>query len=281
MILCDKVAIVGVGLIGGSIGLALRKRQLATEIVGIGRRESSLKVAEQVGAVTCTTMSIAEGVKNAQLVIVCTPVGKIVEHVRAAATACPANTVITDAGSTKARIIEELDGRLERGVAFVGSHPLAGSEQSGPMAADADLLVDRIVVTTPTEKTNSDHIKTIDQFWQALGARVQHMTPDEHDQCVAAVSHFPHLIASALAAATPEEYLSFAATGWKGTTRIASGDVQLWQQILSQNPDHVLKSLDKFEECLAKYRSALQKGDWAQVTKLLEAGKQSRDTVGN
>jgi len=281
MSLCDKIAIIGVGLIGGSIGLALRERRLANEIVGIGRRESSLKVAEQAGAVTTTTTDLAYGVKDARLIVVCTPVGTIVEHVYTAAKACPAGSIITDAGSTKAEIVAALDGKLDRGIAFIGSHPLAGSEKSGPDAADAELFVDRVVITTPTEKTTSAHLNTVDEFWAALGAQVRHMTPQEHDQCVAAVSHFPHVVASALAAVTPDNFLPFAATGWKDTTRIASGDVQLWQQILSQNPDHVLKSLDKFEEWLARFRSALAKGDSSQLTKLLEAGKQSRGTVGN
>jgi prephenate dehydrogenase len=275
----DTVAIVGVGLIGGSVGLALRERRLARTVVGIGRRAASLRKAKQHGAVTETTTNLPRGVAKADLVVVCTPVEKIVEQVRQAAEHCPAGALITDAGSTKATIVVALDDELRDGVAFVGSHPLAGSEKVGPEAARADLFDGRLVVITPTRRTQPKHVSQIEQFWQSLGARVVCMSPQAHDEAVAATSHLPHLLASALAAATPEDLLPLVAGGWLDTTRVAAGDVELWRQILSDNRLHVLKNLDKFEKVLSSFRTALERNDPAKIAKLLEQGKQTRDAV--
>ncbi len=277
----DTVAIIGVGLIGGSIGLALRSRGLARQVVGIGRRQSSLKKARECGAVTSTTTNLSSGVADAQLVVVCTPVGNIVDHVQQSAATCPSDALITDAGSTKADIVAALDGRLPHDIGFVGSHPLAGSEQSGPLSAKDDLFDNRVVVVTPARHSDSRHVDLIEQFWKSLGGQVTRMSPRAHDEALAAISHLPHLLASMLAAATPKKHLPLAATGWQDTTRIAAGDVDLWRDILGQNRDHVLKSLGKFEKWLAKFRTALERDDPAQIAKLLEAGKQNRDAVGS
>jgi len=281
----DTVAIVGAGLIGGSIGLALRRAGLAANVVGIGRRASSLRNARRVGAVTTTTTSITRGVANAELVVVCTPVGSIVEHVRRAAESCPPGTVITDVGSTKAQIVASLasdpTGRLGRDVAFVGSHPFAGSEKAGPEHAREDLFRGQICVVTPTRRTRpQDFAETVD-FWSSLGATVVRMTPNEHDATAAAVSHVPHVVASALAAATTKRQLAMVGTGWLDTTRLAAGNVQLWRQILATNRGHVLKSLDKFAKVLASLQRALEKEDDVAVARLLKAGKNNRDTMGS
>jgi prephenate dehydrogenase len=277
----DTVAIVGVGLIGGSIGLALRQRGLARRIVGVGRRVSSLRKARQWLTVTHTTTKLERGVADADLVIVCTPIADIVDRVCAVARHCPAGTLITDVGSTKSEIVRELDRRLRGGPAFVGSHPMAGSEKTGPENARADLLENRVTVVTPTKNTCDDHLQRIEQFWSALGSRVVRMTPRDHDQAVAMTSHATHVIAAALAAATPEHALPLAASGWRDTTRIAAGDPQLWLQILLTNRQEVLKSLGKFEKVLATFRVALERGDTTRLVQLLDAGKQTRDSVGS
>ncbi len=277
----DTVAIVGVGLIGGSIGLALRRRGLAGRIVGIGRRAASLRQARQCQSVDTTTTNMAKGVEGADLVVVCTPVGRIVEHVQTVAQHCPAGALITDAGSTKLAIVEELEASSDSEAHFVGSHPLAGSEKAGPLSAREDLFDNRTVVVTPTRRTNAEAAANVEDFWKSLGAHVVTMSPRAHDEALAAVSHLPHLIAAALAGATPEKLLPLAATGWRDTTRVAAGEVEIWQDILLQNREPVLKSLDKLEKWLAKYRAALERGDRQQIAKLLLAGKQHRDALGN
>jgi prephenate dehydrogenase len=275
------VAIVGVGLIGGSIGLTLRRRKLAQRVVGVGRRTASLRRAKQLGCVDTTTTNIARGVTDAQLIIVCTPVGQIVEHVLEAAIHAHAEALITDAGSTKAEIVSAIENASDIRANFVGSHPLAGSEKNGAQFARDDLLDGRMVVLTPTRKTDKQVINMIESFWQSLGANTERMTPTAHDEALAAVSHLPHLIASALAASTPSKYLPFVAGGWQDTTRIAAGDVELWRQIFQDNKGDLLKSLDRFEQLLAKLRGAVESNDQSQLRRLLQAAKDRRDSIGN
>jgi len=277
----DTVAIVGVGLIGGSIGLALQERGLARRVVGIGRRASSLRKARACRTVTGTTTRLDRGVADADLVVVCTPVADIVDRVCLVAQHCSAGTLITDVGSTKTDIVRRLDRELQGGPLFVGSHPMAGSEKTGPENARADLLVDRVTVVTPTPDTQRDALRRIERFWSSLGARVVRMAPGDHDQAVAMTSHATHVIATTLAAATPPQALPLAASGWRDTTRIAAGDPQLWLQILLANRQEVLRSLGRFEELFAAFRSALQRGDAARLVQLLDAGKQTRDSVGS
>jgi len=275
------VAIVGVGLIGGSIGLALRKRKLARHVVGIGRRASSLMAASRCGAVTRTTRNLSQGVADAQLVVVCTPVDSVASAVLAAANGAPSGALITDAGSTKLSIVEAVDGRLPRGARFVGSHPLAGGEQSGPAAARADLFEGRQVIVTPTAAGKLSDTRAVSAFWKALGARVLTMSPGEHDRVVAVTSHLPHLVAAALAAATPRELLKLTAAGWHDTTRVASGDVRLWVEILRNNRGHVLKALAEFGKLMDSWTAALESGDDQRLEQLLTEGKRNRDAVGN
>ncbi|HUY92111.1 MAG TPA: prephenate dehydrogenase [Pirellulales bacterium] len=277
----DTVAIVGVGLIGGSIGLALRDRGLARNVVGIGRRAGSLRTAKRMGAVTATTLDLAKGAAHAELVVVCTPVGRIVDDVLAAASAAQADCLITDAGSTKAEIIAALDGHLNGQAHFVGSHPLAGSEKNGPGAAVADLFVGRTVVITPTKSTRPADLAGLADFWTSLGANVVSMPAATHDRILAGASHLPHLAASALAAATLEADLPWVASGWLDTTRVAAGDAELWRQIFESNRSHVLKALARYEKTLGALRRALERGDGKKLTEILLEAKRKRDAVGS
>ncbi len=272
-----SIAIVGVGLIGASIGLALRRRGLAGRVVGIGRNTARLQEARDLGAVTDFTTEMAEGVADARLVVVCTPVENIVSHIRQAAAASPPSTLLTDAGSTKALICRELAADPDIAARFVGSHPMAGSEKSGARHGREDLFVDRVTVVTPDDGTPEDVALRIEAFWRSLGAQVLRMTPDAHDAAVAAVSHTPHVVASALAAATPRQHLPLAGSGWSDTTRVAAGEPGLWRQILLQNRRHVLKTLDDFAQALAQLRHALESQDGGQLEQRLDAGKQTRD----
>lgn len=277
----DTVAIIGVGLIGGSIGLALRRRKLARNVIGIGRRESSLSIARDRGAVTSATTVLNQGVADAELVVVATPVDQIVDHVRQAAAHCRPGALITDVGSTKTSIVEMLDGELERDVEFVGSHPLAGGEKAGPDFSRDDLFDGCVVIVTPTERTPPSAVERTVGFWTSLGASVCQMSPSAHDGAVAATSHLPHIVASTLAAATPQECLALVASGWRDTTRVAAGSPRLWEQILRQNRPRVLQSLDEFAKVLDSFRDALQRDDAERIAKILETGKRNRDAVGS
>jgi prephenate dehydrogenase len=277
----DTVAIVGVGLVGGSIGMALLQRNLATNVVGIGRRQVTLRTARRMGAVTHTTVDLNKGVADAELIVVCTPAGHIVEHVRQAAHHCPERTLLTDAGSAKQAIVEALDGGLARGCRFLGGHPLAGSEKAGAGNASADLFEGRVAILTPTKNTRAEDFDLLEQFWQSLGSVVVQMTPEEHDRALALTSHLPHLAAVALALAVPEKYFRLSGTGILDTTRVAAGDPELWRQILSLNRDNVLTALEQYGAQLAQLHAALRDGNQDAITDFLTLAKKNRDALGS
>ncbi|OHB66769.1 MAG: hypothetical protein A2V70_13105 [Planctomycetes bacterium RBG_13_63_9] len=277
----ENVAIVGVGLIGGSIGLALQKLDLAEKVIGIGRRQVTLRIARRVAAVTNTTVDLAKGVAEADLVIVCTPVGRIVDDVRKAAEHCPRGTLITDVGSTKQTIVEALDEGLPRDCRFLGGHPLAGSEKTGPASATADLFDGRVAVVTPTLNTRAEDFDFIEDFWSALGSVVVQMSAAEHDRALALTSHLPHMVAAALAVTVPESLFRLTGTGMRDTTRLAAGDPKLWIQILALNRDHVLSALHQYGTKLAALHAAVRDGNQAELERLLATAKKNRDALGS
>ena len=276
-----NVTIVGIGLIGGSIGLALDKRGLAKQIVGVGRRQESLDRALQCGAIGKATLNLAEGVAQADVVVVATPVASVVEDVCRVLTAAPPGALVIDVGSTKARICNAISTAEVESNNFVGSHPLAGGHRTGPEHACPDLLDGKRVVVTPTESTPAATVARAQDFWAALGAKTVTMSPAEHDRALATTSHLPHLVASALAAVTPDEWLPLAATGWADTTRIAAADPQLWAQIFSQNTPEVLASLDRLIEQLQSTRTSLEAADFPPIETFLHQAKRTRDALGN
>ncbi len=277
----SKVTIIGVGLIGGSIGLALRERGLAEHIVGVGRRQVSLDRALQCEVIDQGTLDVAAGVADADVVIVATPVDSVATDVVKVLQAAPASALVTDAGSTKLKICAEIEAGGANTAGFVGSHPLAGDHRSGPEFARGDLFVDKAVVVTPTDQTHEETTQRAEAFWASLGARTVRMPPDQHDQALASTSHLPHLVASALAACTPEDWLSLAATGWADTTRVAAADPQLWAQIFAQNSPELIKSLDRLLAQLQAARTNLLANDHTQLEHFLQQAKRTRDALGN
>lgn len=276
-----QITIVGVGLIGGSVGLAVRERGLADKIVGVGRRQASLDRALDCRAVDEVTTDVASGVAKADIVLVATPVASVVSDVCKAMKHSPAHALVTDAGSTKAKICSEIAAECPDIGRFVGSHPLAGDHRSGPEFARADLFEGKVVVVTPTDNTLSETTSRAQLFWQSLGARTVDMPPSQHDQALAATSHLPHLVASTLAACTPEAWLSLAATGWADTTRIAAADPGLWTQIFSQNTPELVAALDQLIERLQSARTDLLAENNAAVEEFLKLAKRNRDALGN
>jgi cyclohexadieny/prephenate dehydrogenase len=275
------LTIVGVGLIGGSIGLAARRRGLAGRVIGSGRNAPTLERARELGAIDHVCLDLCEAVRRADVAVFCTPVTLIAEQVLAAAPACGNGTLLTDAGSTKGAIVRALDGKLPRGVRFVGSHPLAGSEKRGPEHADADLFQGRVTVVTPTPRTDAAAVERTVEFWRGLDSRVVVMSPDEHDRALAMTSHLPHLLASALAGLLPPELRELAATGFRDTTRVAAGDPSLWTGIFLQNRAALIEALGKLQDQVIDFKMALMTGDQAAIDALLARGKRSRDALGN
>jgi prephenate dehydrogenase len=275
------VAIVGVGLIGGSIGMALRKRKLAEKVIGIGRRQETLRIARRVGAIDHTTVDIEKGVSEADLIIVCTPVGRIVEDVNKAALHCPEGAIITDAGSTKQSIVAALDSGLPRECRFLGSHPIAGSEKTGPANADAELFEGRIAILTPTLNTRAEDYDLLEDFWESLGSVVVRLSSEEHDQALALTSHLPHLVAAVLASMIPEKYFRLTGPGLLDATRIASGDSEIWRQIFELNRNNLLNAIETYSAGLNALKSAIHEGDREKITHLLTLAKKNRDALGS
>ena len=277
----NNVAIVGVGLIGGSIGLAMRERGLAKTVVGVGRRQESLRTARRVGAVDRTTVNLEKGVAEADLVIVCTPVGRIVEDVLQVAKVCPEGTLITDAGSTKQTIVEALDRELPRQCRFLGAHPLAGREKTGSANAVADLFHGRVTIITPTKNTQAKDYDLLEQLWIQLGSMVIRMAADEHDRIVAVTSHMPHALAVALSASLSEDCFRLSGTGLLDMTRLAAGDTEIWKPIFGSNRNNLLTAIDQFEHRLAALRKAIAAGDDAELEQILTLAKKNRDALGS
>jgi prephenate dehydrogenase len=275
------LTIVGVGLIGGSIGLAARRRGLAQRILGAGRQQASLDQALRVGAIHEGTLDPIAAVRQAQVAVFCTPVDRIAEQVLEAAPQCAPGTLLTDAGSAKGAIIAAVEKRLTDGVHFVGSHPLAGSEKRGPEYADADLFQDRLTVVTPTPRTDAAALERTTAFWRALGSWVTVMSPEEHDQALAVTSHLPHLAAAALAGILPAALHELTATGFRDTTRIAAGDPAIWTGIFLQNRAAVLEALETLQGRLAEFKQALLTNDRAALDALLAQAKRTRDALGS
>ncbi len=276
----DQITIVGVGLIGGSVGLAAKSRGLAGRVVGVGRDRAKLAKAAELGAVDDVTTDIEEGVAEADLIIVCTPVDRIASDILAAAPHCRPGTVFTDGGSTKGNIIADVEGKLPPGVAYVPAHPLAGSEKNGVEHARADLFENRLTILTPIPTTVPAAYFQVEEFWKRLGSRVVHEPPSRHDRILAATSHLPHVAASAVAAITDPKWLQFSAGGWRDTTRIAGGDPALWTAILLENRIDVLMAVYKLAERLDEFRRLLESNDRDGLFRWLSEGKQVRDALG-
>lgn len=281
MKLFNKVAIIGVGLIGGSIGLAIRKRKVADEVIGVFRRPVTMRKALKRKAVGRGTLDFKEGVKHADLIIIATPVGLIPEMVIRAARFAKKGAIITDAGSTKAWIVERVEKRIggKTRAYFVGSHPMAGSERAGVDAARGDLLNGSPCIVTKTAKTDRLAIRKVSRFWEALGAKVKVMSPREHDRSVSLVSHLPHIVAFGLAGAVPAGELECAAEGFKDTTRVASSDPELWADIFTTNRKEIARAAKLFDIYYRKIVKAVKGSRRSDVIGLLAKAKSKRDKL--
>lgn len=275
----EHVIIVGVGLIGGSIAAAIRKRFPTTKITGIGRDANRLAGAKAAGLLTDFSTEIStEMLASSCVVVVCLPVHLIADFVKATVKIAQPGTLITDAGSVKSAVCEAVAADPDAGDYFVGAHPIAGGEQAGFEFADPDLFVDNVCVVTPVQgdSPSNDLIQRTTRFWQSLGCRIKTMTPIEHDRVLALTSHLPHVMAAVTTSAVGSDNLSFTGSGFRDTTRIAAGSPSLWKQILLCNTSEVIAAIDQAEKILGQYRKALQHEDGVQIEKLLNAAAECR-----
>ncbi|HEX7859583.1 MAG TPA: prephenate dehydrogenase/arogenate dehydrogenase family protein [Verrucomicrobiae bacterium] len=278
-----KVTLVGVGLLGGSLGMALRKRGLAEEVCGYVRRETSIAECEQAGAVHRATTNLLEAVSGADLVVLCTPLFQMAELSRAMLPSVRKGALITDVGSVKGAVVEELEPIFAtRGAAFVGSHPMAGSEKSGVSAARADLFVHAACVVTSTKNSDSEKVSATEGLWAGVGARVMRLSPKLHDELVSRTSHLPHVLAAQLAAFVldakhPAEQGKLCANGFRDSTRIASGSPEMWRDIVMMNRKPLLEAIGEFSESLEAFRRTLESGDSEEIQALFQHAKNLRD----
>src|SRR3990167_2103635 len=253
------VCIIGPGLIGGSIGLGLKKRNLAKTIIGVGHRTSSLEKATKMRAIDIGLLNSDEAVKDADIVILATSVNKIID-------------------TAKKYIVDQISHNIRKDITFVGAHPIAGSEQRSVEFASADLFEGCTCIITPIGN-HTKEVETISHLWQLLGAKIKYMTPEQHDKILAFVSNLPHLAASCLINAIKNEHLVCGASGLRDTTRVASGDPELWLDIFCQNRENIIKSIDQFITELGGFRNDLLNKNDAKILDRLKNAKLSRDGV--
>jgi prephenate dehydrogenase len=274
-----RIAIIGIGLLGGSVGLAARRAWPDIEIVGLSRSTRSAEAAIRCGAATEMGEDLEGVVADADLVCVGTPVSMIADHAIRAAAAGPVGAIITDVGSTKGLIVEKVCENRLAAEKFVGSHPIAGGDKSGPEFAQADLFDHRVVVVTPVGSTDQDRLSRVTSFWQQLGAVVVQTSPREHDQHLAATSHLPHLVAASLASLLPPEAVPFAGMGWRDTTRVADGDPSMWAAICRENPGEIAQNLTQMIDALTRLRSSILTDDSDAIEQFLQLARSKRQKV--
>ena len=274
-----QVTILGVGLLGGSIGLALRSAAPGCRIVGYGHRRQSLDKAREIGAVDAVELDPAAAVAGSDLIVLCTPVATFEQLLGQIAPALTLGALVTDVGSTKRSVVRSAESRLPQVVEFVGSHPIAGSEKRGVDFSRADLFSNQLCILTPTAKTSREALRHIEQFWTLLGMRIARLSPRDHDRLLADVSHLPHLLAAALVAMQKDAALDLCGKGFLDTTRIAGGDGGLWRDILLDNADNLKAGLRRLRSQLSAVERMLNAKSGDALRDWLNAAAQRRQKL--
>jgi prephenate dehydrogenase len=287
-----RVAIIGAGLLGGSFGLALRELMNQptggsgkdVEIIGVSRSAASRDAALQSGAVTSATDCVEDACQNADLIVIAVPVDGIVAMVHRSVNHCADDAMVMDLGSTKASIVRAIDQNERASRLFVGAHPIAGSEKTGASFARADLFENKTVVLTPGARTPASLVQRATALWRAVRANVICMSAEQHDQAMASVSHVPHIVASMLAGilkrdSAQHDAVSLVGSGWLDTTRVASGDPDLWTAICRENSAAIQSELTSAIDWLTQFSSKLNGEDFAAVRELLLQSQIVRDQV--
>lgn len=281
----NQAAIIGVGLIGGSLGMILRRKGLASSVVGVGRRVENLKTAVTVGAIDRYVVDSREAVRDADLVILATPVDTYERHLKEWASCLRPGAIVTDVGSVKGELVARSERQMPAGVHFVGAHPIAGKEKTGAAAGSEDLFAGRRCILTPTKETDPQALEQVQFLWQEAGAVVLTMDPHLHDKILGAVSHLPHVAAFALMNALVDirtevpalDLAGHSGGGLRDTTRIAASSPEMWRDIFLWNRENVVACIRAFERSLGELRQLIQTGDAAGIEKLLEKAKEERE----
>ncbi|MFH1074343.1 MAG: prephenate dehydrogenase [Candidatus Firestonebacteria bacterium] len=277
----NTVAIIGVGLIGGAFGMALRRQKLAVKVIGIGRNEARLKKAVKLEAITEYSLDYWI-LGEADLVFLATPVIHITEMLAKIGPYLKAGAVVTDGGSTKEGIVNAANKYLPLYTYFVGSHPIAGSEKNGVQFASTGLFRGSVCAVTPDKLTDKTALKKITGLWKAFGAKVVTITPGEHDRIIAATSHLPHFAAAALAGSViskNKNLRSLIGKGFKDTTRIAVSNPEVWAEIALANKKNVCKSIKAFIRKITKLEKFIRKGKTKEIVRLLKEAKVKRESI--
>lgn len=277
-----KITLVGVGLLGGSLGLALKRRGLAGSVFGYVRRPSSVRECEQTGAVDRATLDFAEAVRDASLVVFCTPLAQMRPLGRQLGSCLKRGAVVTDVGSVKATVVRDLERVVGKaGGHFVGSHPMAGSEKTGVRAATPELFIDAACVITPTRQSAPGAVRQVEQLWRSVGGRPLHMSPAVHDELVGRSSHLPHIVAAELANLVlnpvhPKEQATLCATGFRDMTRIACSSVEMWRDIALGNRRCLCRALKQFIADLEQLQRALRTQNEQAISAFLQSAQERR-----
>lgn len=283
--LVERACIVGVGLLGGSLGLAFKKHRVAAAVVGTSRTAATLNKALEMGAIDHAESDAQTAVRGCDFVVLCTPVGLIAQLAARLAPALSNGALLTDVGSTKRRIVEALES-LPGGFHFVGGHPLAGSEKTGVAHARADLFADRTYFLTPTPRSHEPAVTRLRQIVERLGARPVVLAPDQHDRLLACTSHLPHLLACLNVALLRQEGLcrerlkESIGQGFLDVTRVAAGTAEVWADVLLSNADYVCALLDRLLRVLEASRRWLNEGTRAELLQWLDEVAQFRRSLG-
>ena len=278
----SRVAIFGPGLMGASLLMALRERSPRTKLAVWARRKEAADETMERGLADSAHTDAAEAATGADAVVLCLPVDRMQEIAQSIAPHIGPDTLVTDVGSTKEKLTEQLEKIFAENRNFVGCHPMCGSEESGLGAARAGLYADALCVVCPTPSTREDLLVKAEQLWQLAGGRTTQLSPNEHDRAAAVASHVPHVAAAALvglAAGEPRAYRALCASGFRDTTRIAAGSPELWAAILSENAAPVASALEKFEQILANYRTAIASADRGALNRLLRDAADDRAAI--
>ena len=272
----QRLSIIGVGLLGGSIGLAVKAAGMRCHVVGYGHRSETVRRAKEVGAIDEFAASCKEAVRGMDLVILCTPVGLFTQIMAEVASDLPDQAIVTDVGSTKRSILKTSSNLLRNPARFVGSHPMAGSEKRGIEFARADLFQGARCILTPSDETDPAALERVDQFWQKLGMTTTRMSAADHDRLICDVSHLPHAVAAALIAMQSDAALPLAGKGFLDTTRIAGGDGALWRDILHDNADNLADSLARLRAQLDLILNLLSPSKRDELARWLDAAAERR-----
>jgi len=274
-----RIAIAGVGLIGGSAGLALKKAGFHGTIVGLVRREEAVKQVTEAGAVDFATLDFEEALTDANLLLISTPVDVIPVMTKKALEYAPDGCIFTDVGSTKQQLVNEVEKLMPENKYFVGAHPMAGSEKTGVSAAYASLFENSKCIITRTKSSNPEAVELVSKLWKSMGARVELMSPEEHDHLIATASHLPQVMARALVLVADGvendigKAIDYAATGFADATRTAAGSPEVWKSILLHNADNISNTLDVLSKELAEMRKILDDRDGEKLMEKLEKAR--------